>query len=112
MPLRRSRKISWILSLRAGWSRYYYNKKAESAEHLHRDIDLTPSKSFLRVVTKAWNIVGFLAFGPVAVEGSLEPVLEVVDHDLFDISVDSIPFTFEILLAIEEIVEQLSESLV
>ena len=78
--------------------------------YLHVYDDLALSESFLLVCAKTWDAKPFPPSRSIAVKGTLVPVLEVADHDPFDISVDGLPVN--ICLIIKEPVEQLAEALV
>jgi hypothetical protein len=75
-------------------------------------MDAAPFESLLGVVAESRNIKLFNAFCQIAVEGPLESVLEIVDHDLLDISVYGVLPLFKIRLLGEEIMDQLAEPLI
>ena len=76
---------------------------AAAEEYLHRNWEAALCEPLFRVGTKARNIKLLVASSRIAIEGSFEFVLEVIDHDLLDISVDGAILALKILLIGEDI---------
>lgn len=75
-------------------------------------MNTTLFESFPGVVAKARDRKILPTFCLVVVERSLESVLKIVDHDLLNMSVDSISALLEIHLVGEKIMKQSAEPLI
>jgi hypothetical protein len=111
IPSRHLRKMALILSLHIHKS-YVTDIGVLGRVHLHRDVHAAPFKQLLGVTTQARYSEHLMSFGLVAVEASLESVLEVGDHYRFDVSVYGVVSFLEIELVGKELAEQLAESFV
>jgi hypothetical protein len=111
IPSRHLRKMALILSLHIHKS-YVTDIGVLGQVHLRRDVHAAPFKQLLGVITKTRYSEHLMSFGLVAVEASLESVLEVGDHYRFDVSVYGVVSFLEIELVGKELAEQLAESFV
>jgi hypothetical protein len=76
---------------------------AAAEGYLHGNLEAALCEPLFRVGTKARNIKLLVAMNRIAVEGSFEFVLKVVDHDLLNVSVDGAILTLKIRFAGEEV---------
>jgi hypothetical protein len=81
-------------------------------KNLHGDLEAAPSKPLFRVGTKTGNIELLGAPRRIAVKSSLEFVLEIADHDLFNASADGAMLALEVGFVGKEISKQGAEILV
>jgi hypothetical protein len=81
-------------------------------ENLHGDLEAAPSKALFRVGTKTGNIELLGAPRRIAVESSLEFVLKIADHDLFNAPADGAMLGLEVGFVGKEISKQGAEILV
>lgn len=81
-------------------------------ENLHGNLEAAPFEPLFGVGTKARNIKLFAAPRRIAVEGSLQFVLEIVDYDLLDAPVNSAILVLKIRFVGKEISKQGAKTLV
>lgn len=81
-------------------------------ENVHGNLEAAPSETLFGVGSKARDIELLVAPRLVAVESSLEFVLKIVDHDLFDAPVDGALLALEIRFVGKEITKMSAETLV
>jgi hypothetical protein len=81
-------------------------------DYLHGDEYAALLERLRGVIPEAQYIKPLVSLGFVAIERSLDPVFELVDHDRFDVSVNGVISILEVNLVGKESVEQLAKAFV